>query len=182
MKNINFLKKNLEIYKSLLDKIDLGLIRIFSNELKKIKKDKKKVLVFGNGAGAAISSHFCSDLAKTLNIKALSFDNSAQITCFSNDYKFENCILETIKVYFNTGDLILLLSASGKSMNMINAAKYCKKNSIKFYSLTGFNVKNPLNKLSKKKFHIQSNNYNQVEVIQNLILLLTIDFLNKKIK
>ena len=69
MKNINFLKKNLEIYKSLLDKIDLGLIRIFSNELKKIKKDKKKVLVFGNGAGAAISSHFCFLIKKILIVQ-----------------------------------------------------------------------------------------------------------------
>lgn len=182
MKNINFLKKNLIKYKSLLDKIDLKLIRTFSQELKKIKKDKKKLLVFGNGAGAAIASHFCSDLAKTLQIKALSFDNSAQITCFSNDYKFENWIVETIKVYSNSGDLIILLSASGKSLNMIKAARYCKKNNINFYTLTGFNLKNPLNNLSRKKFHIKSNNFNQVEVIQNLILLMTIDFLNKKIK
>jgi len=182
MKNINFLKKNIKTYQNLLENIDFKLISVFAKELKRIKKNKKKLLAFGNGAGAAISSHFTSDLAKTLHIKALSFDNSAQITCFSNDYKFENWVRETIKVYYNSGDLIVLLSASGKSLNMIKAAKYCEQNNISFYSLTGFNLKNPLNKLSRKKFHINSKNYNQVEIIQNLILLLTIDFLNKKIR
>ena len=182
MKTINFLKKNLNQYKNLIDNIDLNLIRVFAGDLKKIKQSKKKLLVFGNGAGAAISSHFSSDLAKTLKIKALSFDNSAQITCFSNDYKFENWILETIKVYANQGDLVILLSASGKSQNIIKAANYCRRNKLNLYSLSGFNSKNSLNKISKKKFHINSKNYNQVEILQSLILLMTIDFLNNKIK
>ena len=80
----------------------------------------------------------------------MSFDNSAQITCFSNDYKFENWITETIKVYSNSGDMVILLSASGNSQNMIKAANYCKKKGIKFYTLSGFHLGNPLNKISKK--------------------------------
>ena len=66
-------------------------------------------------------------LQKPLKIKALSFDNSAQITCFGNDYKFENWIFKTLEVFVDKEDLVILLSASGNSKNMINAAKFLNK-------------------------------------------------------
>ena len=77
-------------------------------------------------------------------------------------------------------DLVILLSASGNSKNMINAAKFLNKKKISFYSITGFNKKNKLNLLSKKKIWINSNSYNHIEVIQNMILLASIDLANKK--
>ena len=63
---------------------------------------------------------------------------------------------------------------------MINAAKFLNKKKISFYSITGFNKKNKLNLLSKKKIWINSNSYNHIEVIQNMILLSSIDLANKK--
>lgn len=181
-KNKNtFLKKSIDQYNKLIQQIDLNELEYFAKNIIKLRRNKKKILVFGNGAGAAISSHFASDLAKTLKIKALSFDNSAHITCFANDYKFENWILETLKVYSNENDLVILLSASGRSKNIIKAANYCKKKKIKFFSLSGFEKKNTLNTLSLNKFHINSKIYNQVEVLQSIILLLTIDYIKNKI-
>ena len=178
----NFLKNSITEYKKLITQINLKELENFAKKVIKIKKNKKKILIFGNGAGAAISSHFASDLAKTLKIKALSFDNSAHITCFANDYKFENWILETLKVYADKDDLIILLSASGNSKNIINAAKFCKNKKINFFSLSGFNSKNLLNKNSRNKFHIESDKYNHIEVLQSIILLLTIDYVKNKTK
>ena len=177
---IFFLKKYFDKYLSLINEINIDQIKTLSDNLLKIKKKNKKILIFGNGAGAAISSHFSSDVAKTLKIKALSFDNSAQITCFGNDYKFENWISKTLEVFVDKEDLVILLSASGNSKNMINAAKFLNKKKISFYSLTGFNKKNKLNLLSKKRIWINSNSYNHIEVIQNMILLSSIDLANKK--
>lgn len=175
-----FFKKYFDTYFNLISQINKNQIIKLSEDLKKTKKKNKKILIFGNGAGAAIASHFSSDAAKTLKIKALSFDNSAQITCFGNDYKFENWISETLKVFIDNGDLVILLSASGRSKNMINAAKYLNKRKINFYSLTGFKKKNDLNKLSNKHFWINSTSYNHIEVVQNMILLSSIDFANNK--
>ena len=148
-------------------------------DLNNIKKKNKKKNVFGNGAGAAISSHFTSDLAKTLKIKAFSFDNSAHITCFANDYKFDNWISNTLNVFINKQDLVILLSASGNSKNIINAAKFLKNKKINFYSLTGFKKNNKLNSISKKKFWINSSSYNHIEVVQSMILLSSIDLIKK---
>lgn len=163
--------------------------RILSNiDIKKIEKlekfvkksSKNKILVFGNGAGASIASHFANDLSNTAKIKTLSFDNSAHLTCFANDYGYENWVKKTVEIFANRNDLIILLSASGNSKNMINAAKYCKIKKINFYSITGFNESNELNKISKNFIWINSKSYNQVELSQLFILLSIIDKINTK--
>ena len=182
MIKLKFLKYYLNNYYDLIKEIDKSKIIKFSNELKNIKKNKNKVLIFGNGAGAAIASHFSSDLSNTLKIKALSFDNSAQITCLSNDYGFDQWIVEVLKTYANKNDFIILLSASGNSKNMINAAKYLNNKKIKFISITGFTKDNKLNKTSKKKIQIQSKSYNHIEVMMELILFTTLDLTKKFIK
>ena len=110
----------------------------------------------------------------------MSFDNSAQITCFSNDFRFENWITKTLDYYSEKGDVVILLSASGNSANMLNAAKYCKRKKIKFFSITGFNRYNKLNNLSSNFYWIKSKSYNHVESIQLLILLSIVDRLKKK--
>ena len=170
---INYQKKLNQISKGL----NFEIIEKLFNRIKKIKKNNK-ILIFGNGAGAAIASHFSNDLSNTMKIKTLSFDNSAHITCFSNDYGYENWVKKTIDIFSNNTDLIILLSASGNSKNMINAAKYCKKKNIEFYSITGFKRNNQLNKNSKNYIWINSSSYNQIELTQQFILLSIIDKLN----
>ena len=176
----NFFKKNLDINNKILKDINTLKLKKLFVEIKKIKKNKKKILIFGNGAGASIASHFSNDITKTIKIRCLSFDSSTHITCYANDYKFENWVCETIKSHYDKSDLIILLSASGNSKNMIKASKYCKNRKINFFSLTGFNRNNILNKNSKNHIWIDSKSYNQVEISQLIILLSLIDRLKKK--
>tara|TARA_B100000131_G_C17828985_1_gene496876 strand:- start:54 stop:590 length:537 start_codon:yes stop_codon:yes gene_type:complete len=173
-KNKFFYKKYFSDYVKLTKDINFGEINSFYNLIKKLKKNNK-VLIFGNGAGAAIASHVASDLTNSSRIKALSFDNSAHITCFANDYKFENWIKKTLSFHYEKGDLIILLSASGNSKNMLKAASYCNKKKINYFSITGFKKNNKLNKLSKNHYWINSKIYNHVESIQLLILLSIVD-------
>ena len=107
------------------------------------------------------------------------FDNSAHITCFSNDYGFDKWIVRTLENYVDKGDLVILLSASGNSQNMINAAKHLNEKKINYYSLTGFKKNNRLNKVSKNYFWINSSSYNHVEVLQSIILLSVSDSIKK---
>lgn len=174
-KNQKDLIKYFSIYSKLINKIDQNKLENLINDFEKVKKNKKKILFFGNGAGAAISSHLSSDGAKSLGIRSLSFDNSAHITCFSNDYGFDKWIVKTIEIYTEKNDLVILLSASGNSQNMINAARYLNKKKINFYSLTGFKKDNSLNRISKKFFWIDFKSYNHIEVLQSIILLSVID-------
>ncbi len=165
-------------YKKLVNQIDHKKLTLFLDLIKK-KKKKNKVLIFGNGAGASIASHVASDLTNSSKVKALSFDNTAQLTCFANDYKFEKWIKKTIEYYYDKGDLIILLSASGNSKNILNAAKYCNKKRINYFSITGFRKNNKLNKLSKNYYWIDSKSYNHIESIQLLILLSLVDRLKQ---
>jgi len=180
-KDRNFLRKYLINYKKLTSMLDEEKIFSLLQMVKNLKK-KNKILIYGNGAGAAIASHVASDFANHAKIRAISFDNSAQLTCLSNDYKFENWVTKTIEYYYDKGDLIILLSASGNSKNMVNAANYCNKKKINFFSITGFDKKNKLRNLSKKSYWINSKSYNFVELIQLLILLSIVDFIGQKNK
>ena len=117
----NYSKQHFE----LLKKIDGKKVDYLISQIKKIKNNK--IIIFGNGAGSAIASHFSNDLSNTKKIKTLSFDNSAHLTCFSNDYGYENWVVKTLEIFADKKDFIILLSASGNSLNMIKAAKYCIK-------------------------------------------------------
>ncbi len=101
--------------------------------IQKIKLNNKKILIFGNGAGQSIANHFSVDLTKNAKVRCLSFSEGNYLTCYSNDYGFEKWIVKTIEKYYDKGDLIILISASGKSKNIINAAKYCNKKKNKFF-------------------------------------------------
>ena len=180
IKKKNIFKNYFLKYSELINSIDQIKIKKLIQNFILVKKRRKKILFFGNGAGAAIASHVSSDGAKSIGIKSLSFDNSAHITCFSNDYGFKNWIKKTIENYAEKSDLVILLSASGNSQNMIEAARFMNKNKINFYSLTGFKKENRLKKISKNFFWINSKSYNHVEVLQSIILLSVIDAIKKR--
>ena len=67
----------------------------------------------GNGASAAIASHFCVDMTKNGGIRSVNFNESDLITCFANDYGYENC-KRTLRFYVDPGDMVILISSSGK--------------------------------------------------------------------
>ena len=148
-----------------------------------IKKKNKKVFIFGNGGSAAVASHFVNDIKKNFNLNCQSLPDISHLTCFANDFGFENYIKEIISKSGSKGDLLILISSSGKSKNMINALKEAKKKKFsKIVTLTGFNKKNYLNKNGNLNFWIDSKIYNYIENIHQIILLSVIDLLHLKIK
>ena len=94
--------------------------------------------MFGNGGSAAIASHFSLDLSNNFNIKCLNFNNAELITCFSNDFRYENWIKKVLEIHMEKKDIVILISSSGKSKNMIKAAKYIKQKKINFLHLQVF--------------------------------------------
>ena len=147
--------------------------------LKKIKNNRKKIILVGNGGSAAIASHVSVDFTKMCKIRAINFNEADLLTCFSNDYGYENWVQEAIKAYMNKNDMIILISSSGTSKNIVNAAKYCKKKSIDLITLSGFKKNNPLSKYGKVNFHIESVQYNFVEMSHHIILVYLVDFFAK---
>ena len=165
----------------ILDNVDSNLIEKSVKIINKIIKQNKRIFIIGNGGSASIASHVSVDFAKVARVRSSTFNNSNLITCFANDYKYENWVAEAIKAYCDNKDLIILISSSGISKNIVNAAKYCHKNKMNLITLSGFNKNNPLSKLGLVNFYINSKNYNFIEMSHHIILLSIVDiFANKK--
>ena len=128
--------KNLDLFIKKYNKEFLNLSKIDKDNQKKIKKlyqlilnvkKNNKIIIAGNGGSAAIASHFSVDMTKNGNVRCVNFNESDLITCFANDYGYENWVLKAIEFYSDKGDIVILISSSGESQNMINAAKFSKK-------------------------------------------------------
>jgi len=169
--------KNIQKYIIGIDKKKLIFLK------KKIlkKKNKNKVIVIGNGGSSAIASHFSVDMTKNAKIRTINFNETNLISCFSNDYGFENLIKKGIVYYCDKGDILIAISSSGKSKNIIRAAKFFKKKFGLVITLTGMNINNPLKTVGDINFYVSSQSYNLIENIHQFHLLLLVDLLIGKI-
>ena len=166
----------------LLDKIDTSLINQSVELIKKVKNNNNKIYIVGNGGSSSIASHVSVDFAKVARIPSSTFNNANFITCFANDYGYENWVTEAIKAYCNNNDLFILISSSGTSKNIVNAAKHLTKNNYDLITLTGFNNHNPLSKLGKINYFVNSKKYNYVEMVHHIILVSIVDLISMKNK
>ena len=177
----SYLKQyNKSIYE-LINNVNANLIEQSVQLIQRSIHNKSKVYIVGNGGSASIASHVSVDFAKVARVPSSTFNNSNLITCFANDYGYENWVVEAIKAYTNINDLIILISSSGTSKNIVNAAQYCKDNYIDLITLSGFTKDNPLSTLGNVNFHIESTEYNYIEMSHHIILLALVDIFVKKL-
>jgi D-sedoheptulose 7-phosphate isomerase len=175
----NYLKNYLDKFSRILvdydDKDFLEIAKI----LKKIKKNKKKVILVGNGGSAAMASHVSVDLTKMCKIRAVNFNEADLLTCFANDYGYENWVQKALSSYADKGDLLICISSSGESKNIINGAKFAKKIGCKVVTFTGFDEKNKVRKIGHINLWLNSKNYNLIEMTHHIWLLSIVDFIAK---
>ncbi len=172
----NFLIKYKQEFSNLLIKsFNEKKINKLVQQCKTIKKNKAKILIFGNGGSAAIANHFAVDMTKNAKIRTQSFSDSSLITCLANDYGHSNWVKKAVEFYSSKNDLIIFISSSGNSANIVNAAKYALSKKVKFTTFTGFEKNNKLSKNSKLNFWVNSKSYNMIENIHQIILLSVVD-------
>ena len=136
-----------------------------------------KVILAGNGGSAAMASHVAVDLTKTAGIRAVNFNEADLLTCFANDYGYENWVAKALEFYADPGDLVVLISSSGASKNMVNGAEQANAMGLAIVSLTGFSPDNPLRRLGDLNLWVESNSYNIVEMTHHVWLLAVVDYL-----
>ena len=147
--------------------------------LKRVKKNKKKVILVGNGGSAAMASHVSVDLTKMCKIRAVNFNEADLLTCFSNDYGYENWVQKALSFYADKGDLLICISSSGQSENIVNGANFAKKIGCKVITLTGFDKTNKVKKIGHINLWIDSKNYNIIEMSHHIWLLSIVDYIAK---
>jgi D-sedoheptulose 7-phosphate isomerase len=161
------LKPNEEIIEKLIMVRDLLL---------EVTNNNKKIIIVGNGGSACIASHFSVDLTKNAKLRCLNFNEAGLITCFANDYGFERWVEKALDFYGDQGDLLIAISSSGSSENILNGVKAARNanfNSVVTFS--GFSQDNPLNQLGDVNLWIDSKAYNFVENIHQIWLLAIVD-------
>ena len=164
---------------TLLSKVNPDLIKYSIDLIKKKIKSQGTIYILGNGGSSSIASHVSVDFIKSAKIRSNTFNDSNLITCFANDYGHDYWMKEAIKSFCNKKDLVILISSSGMSKNIINAANFCKKNKFDLITLSGFSKKNKLIKLGKINFHIKSKSYNDIEMAHHIILVSIVDYFSK---
>ena len=176
--NKNYFTKYLNKFsKILIDYNEESFLKIVKI-IKEIKKNNKIILV-GNGGSAAMASHVSVDLTKMCKIRAINFNEADLLTCFSNDYGYENWVHKALSFYADKGDLLICISSSGNSKNIIRGAKFAKKMGCKVITLTGFDEKNRVKKIGHVNLWVDSKNYNVIEMIHHTWLLSIVDFIAK---
>ena len=171
------IKKYLNESTFLTQSLDVNSILLLKKKILFSKKKSGRVFIFGNGGSISTANHFAVDMTKNAKVETISISNDNLITCFSNDYGFEYWIENALKCYVKKNDFVIFLSVSGKSTNIINAAKYCNKVKINYFSLTGHKKNNLLNKLSKNFLWVNSMSYNMVEITHSIILFNIVDLI-----
>ena len=159
--------------------MDLNKLKL---ELNKITEDTKnnlgyfinnhsEIIIIGNGGSNSIASHISQDYTKVLNKKSYSFSDPSRLTCYINDYGRDNAYAEFLDDFAGKDTLVILISSSGNSMNIVNAAKYCENSNITYLVLTGFNKNNKLNNMNASfKYHVDSIDYGIVECVHQILL------------
>jgi D-sedoheptulose 7-phosphate isomerase len=134
----------------------------------------QNIIILGNGGSNAIASHISQDYTKKLGKKSFCFSDPARLTCYINDYGMENAYVQFLKEFVTSDSLVILVSSSGESKNIIKCAQFCQHNNIGYVILTGFNQFNTLRTTFKENSQldiwVDSEDYGVVECVHQIFL------------
>ncbi len=139
------------------------------------KKNGKQVFFIGNGGSAAIASHMTADFMKNGGMKTYSLYDNSVTTCMGNDYGYEYIFSRPLEFLANKEDLLVAISSSGNSQNIVNAIEVAQRKKMKIVTLSGFQKENRINRMGTYNIYIPISHYGIVESIHNLILQQIVD-------
>lgn len=144
--------------------------------LTKLRETRNKIYFFGNGASAAFANHMALDFSKNGKILSRSLSDSALLTALSNDYSYEKAMLEYLKIEgVSKDDLVITISSSGNSPNVVGVLEYCKENNIKSLALSGLKNDNKSITVADYSIYVPMKTYGMVECIHQIFLHLILD-------
>ncbi len=128
------------------------------------RQNSNKLIFIGNGGSAGIASHLAIDYSKNGNTPAVTFTDASAITCLGNDYGYEFVFSKQIEFHAKAGDMLIAISSSGRSLNILNAVSAARKVGCRVITFSGFDPENPLRILGDINFYVASKEYGFVEV------------------
>jgi D-sedoheptulose 7-phosphate isomerase len=136
-----------------------------------------KLIFVGNGGSAAIASHMATDYSKNGDIRSLALNDSSMLTCLGNDLGYDRVLAKQIELHAAPGDLVIAISSSGRSANILNAVTAARAAKCAVVTFSGFTADNPLRGLGDINFYIASDRYGFVEIGHLTICHAILDFI-----
>jgi len=125
-----------------------------------------KIIFIGNGGSAGIASHLAIDFSKNGGLRALAFNDPSALTCLGNDLGYENVFAKQLEFHARPGDVLVAISSSGRSPNILGAVKMARQRDCKVVTYSGFSENNELRRTGDVNFYVrgQDMEYGFVEV------------------
>ena len=165
----NYVENYLKDQKFAVDSIPADEVVKLIEKFREALDEDRQIFVFGNGGSAANASHFITDLGKGASDKTyrrfrcLSLnDNVSWITAIGNDYKYEDIFKRQLENYAKPDDIVMVMSVSGSSPNLVSAIKWCKENNVYTIALVG-GKRGTLSTLADHVIVINDTHYGRVE-------------------
>jgi D-sedoheptulose 7-phosphate isomerase len=184
-----FAKEYSSYLASILNKLDFNEIGKMIETILEAREKGAHIFFIGNGGSAATASHFANDISIGTRVtekpfKAMSLtDNIAILTAVGNDDGYENIFTKQLQNFANSGDVLVAISASGNSPNIIHTVEYARQKGLKIIGLSGFDG-GKLRELSDIKIHVQTlkGEYGPVEDVHMFIDHLIGSYFNRIVK
>ncbi len=126
-------------------------------------KAPNKVMLVGNGGSAAIARHMHNDLVKCVGVRAQVFYDVPLLTAITNDDGYEQVFEQPIRQWTDPGDVLVAISSSGRSENILRAARAAREAGADVIAISGFDADNPLRAMGSPSFWVDSHDYGAVE-------------------
>lgn len=178
MDNQKFLREYFDLYRqAIFDESIWPQLIEMKDILVDCNNKGHRTIFVGNGGCVGISSHAAVDFTKQGGITAINFNEPGLITCFANDYGYEEWVARALDFYAHPGDVVVLMSVSGESANLVNGAAYARDHGMKVITFTGHKPDNALQSHGHLNFRVESMAYNVVECTFQVWLLAVVDLI-----
>ena len=144
------------------------------------KQQGTQLFFIGFGGSSAIASHMTADFMKNGGMNTYSLYDNAVTTCMGNDYGYEHIFSKPMEFLVRRNDLVVAISSSGNSKNIINAIEVASKKGAEVITFTGFKSDNKAKQLGNINVYVPCEKYGIVESIHNLILQQIVDMIMER--
>lgn len=144
--------------------------RIWAQWTAQIRDSGQTIYLIGNGASASMASHFAADLAKNGHLHTQVFSDVSLLTAVSNDISFTDVYSEPLRRRGKRGDMLVAISSSGRSPNILKCAQLAREMGITVVSVTGFTEDNPLRMMGDLNAYIAADTYSATETAHAAVL------------
>lgn len=177
-------------FADLMQRVEPSDVEALIDALETAYSEDRFVFIIGNGGSGANASHFCEDLAKgTLTdvenqrrMKVMSLtDNTPFILALANDLGYENIFVEQLRCYASPGDLLIAISGSGNSPNIIRAVEWAESCDMVTFGVTGFDG-GRLRKIAQMNIHVPCDNMGTVEAVHGVLFHYIVDRLRERFR